>query len=424
MIISETLTGIYVNDNRFTAVVPFKWVLDHVYSGLELEDAISKQEKIDAGMAGIGSAVDPRTLSVAKARAKMQRPFQVLSTNKKVKQGSVIHEKTLKQTPKYTNARGPLKDYLVSNVGGTNGTNGVLPSFFLYWPELLKSREMSHGIRGMRVDWREYDFDGADRGAILDGESRVQAALFARQDARVSPTDYMQLCNQLVTIEVFHGISTEKAAQHFIDLNTKSVKVDTMTKANVDPRNRWVNVTKDICDDIGLSYATTGRQLTTNHVFLGHRILLTHATQIIKAMVIGPHRAVLASSDREESWENVDFAKLRKAGGEWLKAIIDHFGDTVFADQSLVIRSSPVRLALGALGEAFYTDNDDAKKAAMQALSDINWTVSPAWNGLGGVVKKDKNREYRLSGGSSKNFSPAKNAIMKPNTTNGQAIRR
>ena len=78
---------------------------------------------------------------------------------------------------------------------------------------------------------------------------------------------------------------------------------------------------------------------------------------------------------------------------------------------------------LGELGEGFYLEDPEKCAKARNALTEVKWEVSEAWNGLAGVVKASKNGDLRLSGMSGRNYRPAYNAIINADSRNGKAIR-
>jgi hypothetical protein len=225
-------------------------------------------------------------------------------------------------------------------------------------------------------------------------------------------------------VEVYHGITDEQAARMFVDLNFEGTPVDRITKANIDPRNKWIAVTKRIFNDLRIDLATSGRQLTASHQEQGQWLLLTHAEQMVKAIVLGPYKA-LAKSKQAESWEGVNFDQLHKAGVEWFGEIFGYFGGPeVLADQSRVIRTIAVRVALASLGSAFYLDKLDAMDNARDALKKINWVVSEEWNGIGGKVTVTETGVAKMSAGSGKeSITKAVQAVTKPDTKAGRAVR-
>jgi hypothetical protein len=210
----------------------------------------------------------------------------------------------------------------------------------------------------------------------------------------------------------------------FVDLNFEGTPVDRITKANIDPRNKWIAVTKRIFEDLHMELATTGRQLTASHQEMGQWLLLTHAEQMVKAIALGPYKA-LSKSKKAESWEGIDFDKLHRAGVEWLGEVFKFFGGPeVLADQSRVIRTIAVRVALASLGSAFYANNDAGKKEASKTLEQINWVVSEVWNGIGGKVVVNDAGVAKMSAGSGKeSITRAVQAVTKPDTKAGRAVR-
>nr|WP_221380888.1 hypothetical protein [Actinoplanes polyasparticus] len=68
-----------------------------------------------------------------------------------------------------------------------------------------------------------------------------------------------KLLNKLVTIEIYHGITVEQAAQMFVDLNYEGTPMDKVTKANIDPRNKWVWAAKKIFEELAHLLRTPSR---------------------------------------------------------------------------------------------------------------------------------------------------------------------
>ncbi len=402
-LVPKTVTGLRWDDHHFTTVVPFSWLLENIISGLVLEDAMRDMKE--------GKAVDPRAAQLAPIRDKMQRPFRKAHVEKRSVAGESVDVIVWEKTPKYKNTTGPLKEYLVTQFAiSPEEAFGVLPGFIAVWPEAMTETPLDVGLPGLPAPWFQYDFGQLGRGALADGECRHLSGLDINADDSVNAALKDKLLNKVVTVEVFHGISPEQAASMFIDLNFEGTKVDTITKANIDPRNKWVQVTKRIFDDLGMKLATTGRQLTQTHVSQGEYLLLTHAEQMVKSIVLGPNRA-LANTKRdagESSWEGVDFEKLHKAAVQWFGEIFDYFDPdgprgAVLADQSRVIRTVAVRVALASLGSFFYKHDFEGMKDARVTLHQVNWLVSERWQGIGGKVTiSPKDGTARMAAGSGK----------------------
>ncbi|MBB5852615.1 hypothetical protein ACFQ05_04935 [Amycolatopsis umgeniensis] len=371
-----------------------------------------------------GLSVEPRAAKLAPLRGRMQRPFQKKALEKR----SVAGESTLVEryiaTAKMKNTQGPLRAYLLDQFAPSpEEAFGVLPGFVSVWPEPMLELADPVTIQGLRSPWYTYDYGSLGRGALADGECRHLAALIINADQSVSAALKDRLLNQPVTVEVYHGISEEQAAQMFVDLNYEGTRVDTITKANIDPRNKWIAAAKKIFDELGIKYATTGRQLTGTHQNLGEWILLTHAEQMVKAIVLGPNKALLKSK-RAESWDGVDFERLHEAGVTWFREIFDHFGGhEVLVDKSRVVRTIAVRVALASLGSAFYRNDEAAIDAARTTLKEVNWVVSEAWQGIGGKVTVKDGVATMSAGSGKESITRAVQAVTKPETKAGEAVR-
>ncbi|WP_433506051.1 hypothetical protein ACQP04_05910 [Pseudonocardia halophobica] len=397
--------------------MPFQWVLDNHISGLVLEDAVRDLEE--------GKTVDPRTAQLAPIRAKMQRPFQKVDFERRSIGGESVPVQRLNPTPKMKNTMGDLRDYLLKQFAvSPEEAFGVLPGFVAVWPETMTESENPVTVSGIQSPWTTYDYSELGRGALADGECRHLAGVDINADPSVSPALKDKLLNQLVTVEIFHGISTENAAKMFVDLNFEGTPVDNITKANIDPRNKWISATKEIFSTLQIGVATTGRQLTSSHQRQGQWILLTHAEQMVKAIVLGPNNA-LNKSKKTDSWDGVDFEKLNKAAIQWFGEIFDHFGGPeVLGDKSRVIRTIAVRVALASLGAAFYREDSKGIAEARATLKDVDWIVSETWNGIGGKVVVNDEGVATMSAGSGKeSITKAVQAVTKPTTKAGEAVR-
>lgn len=416
MLIPKTITGIRWNEFHFTTVVPFQWVLENHISGLVLEDALRDLEE--------GNSVDARAATLAPLRQKMQRPFRRMEMERRSVGGESVQVPKLVPTPKMRNTQGALRDYLLQQFAvSPEEAFGVLPGFVAVWPEPMEDRGVSIEIPGLQSQFATFDYGHLGRGALADGECRHLAGHNINADPAIPAALKDKLLNQPVTVEVFHGITEKQAAQMFVDLNFEGTAVDTITKANIDPRNRWIAATKGIFDELDIGYATTGRQLTASHQSMGQWILLTHAEQMVKAMILGPHKA-LVKSKRPESWEGVDFDRLHKAGVEWFGEIFDYFGGPgILGDKSRVIRTIAVRVALASLGSAFYRGDEVGKAEARSTLKDVNWVVSEAWNGIGGKVVLSESGASMAAGSGKESITKAVQAVTKPDTKAGQAVR-
>ncbi|WP_433370525.1 hypothetical protein ACQPZX_45675 [Actinoplanes sp. CA-142083] len=416
MLIPQTITGIRWNEFHFTTVVPFRWVLENHISGLVLEDAMRDLAE--------GKAVDPRAAQLGPVRERMQRPFRRVVMERRSVGGESVRVRTMASTPKLRNTMGSLRDYLLQQFAVTpEEAFGVLPGFVAVWPESMEERRETISVPGVQGLWATYDYGRLGRGALADGECRHQAGLDISADPKVPAALKDKLLNQFVTVEVFHGIDAERAGGMFLDLNFEGTPVDTITKANLDYRNKWITATKRIFDELKVEYATTGRQLTISHRGMNQWILLTHAEQMVKSIILGPSKALIKSR-KPESWDGVDFDRLHAAGVTWFGEIFDYFGGPdVLGDKSRVIRTIAVRVALASLGNAFYRNDAAAMAEARATLRDINWIVGEEWNGIGGKVVVTESGASMSAGSGKESITRAVQAVTKPETKAGQAVR-
>lgn len=186
----------------------------------------------------------------------------------------------------------------------------------------------------------------------------------------------------------------------------------------------WSSVAHAILDELDVGYAPTGRQLSDRHTEAGQWILLAHAVQMVKAIVQGPQKALDPPKGRDTVSDAVDVDRLHRAGVAWFGEIISHFGGPeILADKRYVIRTVAVRVALASLGNAFYSQDPTAIANARAVLTDVDWTVSEAWQNIGGYVEVTDEGPHMTAGSGKASITRAVQA-MKPDTELGRSVRR
>lgn len=289
----------------------------------------------------------------------------------------------------------------------------MLPAFVAVLPERLTETALETDVAGLRDVWFSYDVGSVGRWALADGECWDYALRAINSDNSVDTAVKDKLLNKTVTVELYHGVTQKEASVLFVDLNCKAIGVSTQEEAAIDPRNEWIAAAKDIFGDLNIGLAMTGRQLTQSHVAQDQYILVTHAEQMVKAIVLGANQA-LVKSRKPETFKDlgVNGEKLRKAGVAWFREIFDFFGQfydsgngaEVLTDQSRVIRTIAVRVALASLGGAFYRNDLEGMADARLTLEKVNWVVDQRWQGIGGKVTEAKDGTVRMAAGSGKEF--------------------
>lgn len=379
-------------------------LLAQTIPGMALEEAVRDIEA--------GKSVDSRTATLARIRKTMQRDFTLAKAVKKSVAGESVTALTYVPTAKRKNADGALKTYLQTQWAlSPDESFAVLPAFVAVLPEPLAETALETDIPGLRNVWYNYDIGSIGRWALADGESRDYSLRAINADNAVDAAVKDKLFNKTVTVELYHGISEAEAATLFVDLNCRAVGVSTQEEAAIDPRNEWIAAAKDIFAALNIGLASTGRQLTQSHIAQDQLLIVTHAEQMVKAIALGANRALIKSRKSESFKElGVNGEKLRKAGIAWFGEIFDFFGNfyesgkgaEVLTDQSRVIRTIAVRVALASLGAAFYTNDLQGMTDARTTLQKINWVVDERWNGIGGKVTVSKDGTMRMAAGSGK----------------------
>lgn len=204
---------------------------------------------------------------------------------------------------------------------------------------------------------------------------------------------------------------------------TRIKQAPASTPLNTSERT-WISATRDIFDELGVAYVSTGRQLSSRHTDAGQWILLTHAVQMVKSIVLGPYKALDPPRELEMLPESIDVGRLHRAGVAWFGEIIRHFGGPeILADKTKVIRTVAVRVALASLGSAFYTGSQEAINNTRAVLTDVDWTVSQAWQNIGGYVAVTDSGPSMTAGSGKASITRAVQAL-KPDTETGRLVRK
>ncbi len=192
---------------------------------------------------------------------------------------------------------------------------------------------------------------------------------------------------------------------------------------------------------------TTGRQVTAvsqaenKHLIIG---------QAVNGPSLGlPFNKAVSTTTHEEVIKNEsDYKRLVDAGVTWFGHVLDHFGAETFqngtrdarffTDPDLVVRAVPIKVALGVMGNAWFEVSRPMQAQHKKALTDIDWRVSPAWQGIAGkVTQKVETQkidgktirvpiegEFKLSAAGAKEVGAAAvRALTNPESTAGRLVR-
>lgn len=211
--------------------------------------------------------------------------------------------------------------------------------------------------------------------------------------------------------------------QIFSDLNGKGVKLNANETAARDIRDPWSKATRDIFSKLGVSLTSNGRQVSAASQAAGMHLMFSHARVMVRALGLGTFNAATSSADRTEG---VDFDRVVSTGIEWFKIVLAHFdgGITMFTHPDFVLRTMPVKVGIGLMGHAWYDTDMALRQTHIRSLSEINWRVRPAWNGIAGNVTGNDEDGYRLSAASAKEIGTrATRALTNPGSNDGGKVR-
>lgn len=448
MAITVKYGGIQLTPNMLTTVWPIAMVEDNVVPGMAFEPKEMVGESFDH--------LDARVKQLQEARGTIQRSFfhRAMRTVKVVnpetgKKESVREPTAWTSSRKHQNATGDLQHFIEGPFLDSPPLRATLPPFILYCPEKLDGVRAADFNAHMGGEFHTFEHDPAKKFMIADGESRhlaIQRAL--SPTGKLSGTRREKLRNTLVTIVLIHGIDPNDMGQMFADLNGKGVTLGANEVAGLDVRDPWVRAAKDIFGQLGVSLVTTGRQVTAVDQAEGKHLLVGQAITMVRGLGTGSYSKAVSSSTLDEVIKDPkQYDKVVTAGVRWFGVVLEAFAPVVGAGQpaasifthpDYVLKSMPIKVALGVMGHAWVETNLPLQAEYRGALTKINWRVAPRWDGIAGKVtertettKVDGKKvkvpmpdEYELAAGSAKMIGAvAVRALTNPSTKAGQVVR-
>lgn len=303
---------------------------------------------------------------------------------RRVAQLSPLHDKIQRNLEgrKLSNARGDLKRYLREEWIDPDG-GGVLPPFLLWFAEPLVVRPLAGCVPLL-----EAVIPPATKALLLDGESRLEAALYLVEEG--DEDEVTQLLAKRVGVMVFHGIDVDVAAKYFADINGKGVGVNPNLLVSRDFNDPYAKAALAVFEKLGLKLEADKRQVSLRSPAV---VTAFQARTMVAAMVHGPSAVSFGATvipslyaDKVHGEKEVDFAHLTVAAANWLGQVFEHYGAESFKDKEKVLRSVPVLVSLGAVGRGFYTGDQDEQSRAYSLLADnsVDWAIGNHWAGIAG----------------------------------------
>lgn len=449
MAIDFRLGGIRRHESIFTTVIPISLLVDLTIPGMAFEPKEVSGDSYDH--------LDDRVRELIDARGVIQREFFHRAMRPVRVTDPETGEKRTERRPtgwnptrKYRNATGELQRYIEGPFLDTPPLEATLPAFTIYFPERLEGEREREFNALMGGEFYVYTFDRAKKAMEADGESRLLAIRRAlASNSKLSGSRQEKLRATLVSVDVIHGVPTSAMGQMFADLNGKGVTLTKNETEGLDIRNPWTKATKEIFEKLGVPLETTGRQVTLASQAVNKHLIIGQAIMMVRAMGLGSYnKAVSATRYEDEIRDSEAYDRLVEAGVAWFGAVLDRFGAEtlpdgtrdakVFTDPELVVRAVPVKVALGVMGHPWFEVNRPKQAEHLKALGDIDWKVSPAWQGVAGkvsakvtkrtvagkVVTEKVPNTYQLAASGAKELGGAAlRALTKPDTNAGRAVR-
>lgn len=332
---------------------------------------------------------------VVPGRAFLPRAKNDPVTDRIVRQLTDYHDRIQRDLKgrKLSNAKSELKDYLLTEWIGEEGT-GVLPPFIIFFPnqlEVTTKSDVCEPLRKARIP-------AGTKGLLLDAESRVEAMLYALEDA--TDEQVPLLLGKRISVLVFHGLDVHFAAKYFADINGKGVGVNPNLLVARDFTDEWNTAALEVFRQLEIALEQDKRQVSAKSDAV---ITALQARLMVAAVAVGVGAVSYGSKaipKKDARGDGVDFVRLEKAAVQWLRQVFDRFGTDAVKDKTKVLRSAPVLVSLGAIGHGFYSGDSKAHGAAHTFLGDnsIDWKGGEHWAGIAGKM----NAAGRFSVGSGK----------------------
>jgi hypothetical protein len=448
MAITMQLGGIRRQKNIFTSVIPISLLIDLTVPGLAFEPKEVAGERYDH--------LDDRVAELMAARGTIQREFFHRAMRAERVVDPDTGEKRSERQPtgwsptrKYKNATGELQKYVEGPFLDTPPLEATLPAFTIYFPEHLKGREMKDFNAHMGGEFYLYNLDISKKAMEADGESRLLAIRRALStNSKLSGTRQEKLRATLITVDVIHGVPTAAMGQMFADLNGKGVTLTKNETEGLNIRDPWTKATKDIFDALNVPLVTTGRQVTAANQAENKHLIIGQAVTMTRGLGLGFSKAVSTTAHEDVIKQQEDYDRLVAAGVKWFGHVLNHFeaptlpdgtcDARIFTDPDLVLRAVPVKVALGVMGNPWFEVNRPEQAKHRQALEEINWHVSTAWQGIAGKVSPKVERhkvegkmtrhtvegEYTLAAAGAKEVGAAAvRALTNPDSNAGRVVR-
>lgn len=222
---------------------------------------------------------------------------------------------------KKTNAQKELPPYIRQQLNASGLWTGPVWKFDVWLPQALKeaSYDASTGLA-------TYEIDPVNMGFLLDGESRCYA-LETMYLHEFDEENQRALLDIPIIVQLYDGISPERAAQHFADVNGQGVGITPNLLLGHDLRDPWMRVTRKVFADLGIPLEQEARQVKVS----SDKVLTVLTVLAVRTMVAAVARGIGAVGygagpiPEEVEGEAVNFDRLQDAATQWLRHIFSRW---------------------------------------------------------------------------------------------------
>ena len=408
MAITTRVGAISLGPNRLTTVLPISLLMDITISGMAFEPKEKQGDRFDH--------MTQRVQELAPARGTIQRTF--FARAMKGVRGvdpqtgrTRTHREPIGWSPtrKYVNATRGLVDYVQGPFLDSPPLTAALPAFVLYCPEQLTGERNPSVDASMGGEYYVYELDTSRKFMLADGESRhLGIEISLSPTSKLSGSRREKLKQELVTVEIIHGIPVAAMGQMFADLNGKGV---TLTRNEVDSlniRDPWARAAKEIFAELRMPLVGSGRQVTAVAMAENKHLLVGQAITMTRALGLGSYSKATSTLSYDDALkDDLQYAQVVKAGVELVRHDPGPLRD---ADAG---RRQPVRGDLHGPRSSPQVDADQGRARGdgprlgcaeplrqelhLASLRGINWNVNLDWQGIAGKVNPAK-RKVKVDG--------------------------
>tara|TARA_B100001123_G_scaffold1412_1_gene1999 strand:+ start:2265 stop:3506 length:1242 start_codon:yes stop_codon:yes gene_type:complete len=285
---------------------------------------------------------------------------------------------------KLKNSKEGLKNYVLEQWVPKDGS-GILPPLVIWFRKQIEVRWFDNSECRPLL---QAVIPPGVMGLALDGESRIEAFLYAIEEASGDKID--ELLTKRLSVTVLHDTPPEKASKWFADINGRGSGVNPNLLIARDYTDRWAQLAIDTFEELKIDLEKQKRQVSARSSAV---ISAMQARTMTAAIGLGLSAVTYGSKEiptKNAKDEDIidDWGRFENAVKVWLRDVFEKFPPEHFKDKEQVLRSVPVLVSIGAIGKGIYSQESKELEVAQRFLADesIVWQRGERWNGIAGKI--------------------------------------